>query len=71
MESLYDGMETEMVAGFFYFINKNMESGILSNAMQSLINLIELTAKRRGISLEELYEQGSHLFEKERQAILT
>ena len=71
MDSLYDRMETEMVAGFFYFINKNMDSGILSNAMQSEINLIELTAKRRGISLVELYEQGSYLYEMDRQAILT
>jgi hypothetical protein len=66
-DSLYDKMETEMVAGFYYFINKNINEGILSNAMQSEIKLIELTAKRRGISLEELYEQGSHLLEMEMQ----
>jgi hypothetical protein len=68
VDSLYDKMETEMVAGFFYFINKNMDKGILSNAMQSEIKLIELTAKRRGIPLEELYEQGSHLVEMQRQS---
>ena len=66
MDSLYDKMETEMVAGFFYFINKNMDKGILSNAMQSEIKLIERTAKRRGVSLEELYEQGLHLVEMQR-----
>jgi hypothetical protein len=66
MDSLYDEIEIEMVAGFFYFINKNMDKGILSNAMQSEIKLIERTAKRRGVSLEELYEQGSHLVEMQR-----
>ena len=66
-DSLYDKMETEMVAGFYYFINEKIDKGILSNAMQSEIKLIERTAKRRGISLEELYEQGSHLVEMERQ----
>ena len=67
MDSLYDKMETEIVAGFFYFININMDKGILSNAMQSEIKLIERTANRRGISLEELYEQGSYLVEMQRQ----
>jgi len=67
MDSLYDKMETEMVAGFYYFINKNIDKGILSDAMQSEIKLIEHTAKRRGIPLEELYEQGSHLVEMQRQ----
>ena len=38
---------------------------ILSSAMQSEIKLIERTAKRRGIPLEELYEVGSHLVEME------
>jgi len=66
MDSLYDKMETEMVAGFYYFINKNIEKGILSNAMLSEIKLIERTAKRRGVSLEELYEQGSHLVEMQK-----
>jgi hypothetical protein len=66
-DSLYDKMETEMVAGFYYFINKNIDKGILSNAMQSEIKLIERTAKTRGIPLTELYEQGSRLIEIERQ----
>ena len=64
-DSLYDKMETEIVAGFYYFINKNIDKGILSSAMQSEIKLIERTAKRRGIPLEELYEVGSHLVEME------
>jgi len=64
-DSLYDKMETELVAGFYYFINKNIDKGILSSAMQSEIKLIERTAKIRGIPLEELYEVGSHLVEME------
>ncbi|PZX02400.1 hypothetical protein C7437_11239 [Psychrobacillus insolitus] len=67
-DSLYDKMETEMVAGFYYFINEKIDQGILSNAMQSEINLIKRTAKKRGITLEELYEQGSHLVEMQRQS---
>ena len=70
-DSLYDKMETELVAGFYYFINKNINEGILSNAMQSEIKLIECTAKRRGISLEELHEQGSHLLEMEMEKTST
>ena len=31
-DSLYDKMETEIVAGFYYFINKNIDKGILVNA---------------------------------------
>ena len=69
MDSLYDEMETEMVAGFFYFIKKNMDKGILSNAMQSELKLIERAAKRRGVSIRELYEQGSDLVEMQRQVL--
>ena len=67
-DSLYDKMETEMVAGFYYFINEKIDQGILSNAMKSEINLIKRTAKKRGITLEELYEQGLHLVEMQRQS---
>lgn len=39
--SLYDKLPLEMLAGFYYHINKNIENGILSNAMYHEINLIE------------------------------
>lgn len=70
-DSLYDRMPSEMLTGFFYQINQNIDKGILSDAMYySEIKLIERAAKRRGIPLKKLYEQGSRLIEmeKERQA---
>ncbi|WP_277585828.1 hypothetical protein [Psychrobacillus antarcticus] len=67
--SLYDELPSEMLAGFYYYINLNIDKGILSDAMHSEIKLIEGAAKTRGIPLEELYEQGSTLvkIEKEKQ----
>lgn len=54
-----------MVAGFFYQIHKNIDKGILSDAMHHEIKLLERTAKRRGVALEDLYEQGSRLIDLE------
>lgn len=67
-DSLYNRMPTEMLAGFYYSINQNIDKGILSNAMYySEIKLIERVAKRRGIPLKKLYEQGSRLIEMEKE----
>ncbi|TQR14762.1 hypothetical protein [Psychrobacillus soli] len=61
-------MPTEMLAGFFYQINRNIDKGILSDAMYySEIKLIERAANRRGIPLKKLYEQGSRLIELEKE----
>lgn len=57
--SLYDRLPLEMLAGFYYHINKNIESGILTNAMYHEINLIERIAIKKGIFLTDLYNQGS------------
>ncbi|OOQ91894.1 hypothetical protein [Bacillus cereus] len=57
--SLYDRLPLEMLAGFYYHISKNIEDGILSNAMYHEINLIEQVAIKKGISLTDLYNQGS------------
>jgi len=57
--SLYDRLPIAMLAGFYYHINKNIENGILSNAMYHEINLIKQVAKKKGISLTHLYERGS------------
>jgi len=57
--SLYDELSLEMLAGFYYHINKNIENGILSNAMYHEINLIKQVAIKQGISLTFLYDQGS------------
>lgn len=57
----YGELPSEMLAGFYYYININIDKGILTDAMHSEIKLIEGVAKMRGISLEKLYEQGSSL----------
>lgn len=57
--SLYDHLPVEILAGFYYHINKNVEDGILSDAMYHEINLIERAAKKRGVSLNDLYDLGS------------
>lgn len=59
--SLYNRLPLEMLAGFYYHISKNIENGILSNAMYHEINLIEQVAIKRGISLIDLYNQGSFM----------
>ncbi|GGB62080.1 hypothetical protein [Fictibacillus barbaricus] len=41
----------ELLAGFYYEINKNIENGILSDAMYNEISLIEQAALKRGIPL--------------------
>lgn len=43
-----------MLAGFFVEINKNIEEGILSEAMQYEIRLILKEAKKRKLSKFEL-----------------
>ena len=45
--SLYDELPLELLAGFYYEINKNIENGILSGAMQHEIRLIEQTALKK------------------------
>lgn len=64
--SLYDKLPLELLAGFYYEINKNIEKGILSNAMYHEIRLMEQTALRRGISLKYLYDKGLCIIEAEK-----
>jgi len=64
-DSFYDKLPLELVAGFFYQIQQNIDKGILSEAMHQEIKLLERTAKRRGVALEDLYEQGSRLIDLE------
>ncbi len=59
VNTLYDRLPIEMLAGFYYHINKNIEKGILSSAMYHEINLIKQVAVKKGISLTDLYNQGS------------
>ena len=64
--SLYDELPLELLAGFYYEINKNIEKGILSGAMYHEIRLMEQTALKRGISLEYLYDKGACIIEAEK-----
>jgi len=64
-DSFYDRLPLDLVAGFFYQIHRNIDKGILSEAMYQEIRLLERTAKRRGISLGDLYEKGSDLIDLE------
>lgn len=61
VNALYYRLPIEMLAGFYYHINKNIEKGILSNAMYHEINLIKQVAVKKGVSLTDLYNQGSHM----------
>ena len=49
-DSMYDKIPIRMLAGFYYHINKNIEDGILSDAMYHEINLINQVASKKGIS---------------------
>ncbi|MDQ0879074.1 hypothetical protein [Peribacillus sp. V2I11] len=69
--SLYDKLPLELLAGFYYEINKNIEKGILSDAMYQEIRLMEQTALRRGISLEYLNDKGAFIIEAEKPLIET
>ncbi|MDP1420641.1 hypothetical protein Q8G35_20230 [Peribacillus simplex] len=64
--SLYGKLPLELLAGFYYEINKNIEKGILSDAMYHEIRLIEQTALKMGISLEYLHDKGSRIIEAEK-----
>ena len=59
MENLYDQLPSEVLAGFYYYININIEKGILSESMYHEIELIKQVAFKREISLEWLYIKGS------------
>ncbi|MGE6717588.1 hypothetical protein ACQKGD_09460 [Peribacillus frigoritolerans] len=64
--SIYDKLPLELLAGFYYEINKNIEKGILSDAMYHEIRLIEQNALKRGISLEYLHDKGACIIEVEK-----
>lgn len=64
--SLYDNLPLDLLAGFYFERNKNIEKGILSYAMYHEIRLMEQSALRRGVSLEYLHDTGSHIIEDEK-----
>lgn len=52
--STYDRMSNVSLACFFVEINNNIQKGILSKAMYHETNLIQLTAKKRNLSVQDL-----------------
>ncbi|MEC0347876.1 hypothetical protein [Peribacillus frigoritolerans] len=64
--SLYDKLSLDLLAGFYFEIHKNIEKGILSDAMYHEIRLMEQSALRRGISLEYLHDKGSRIIKEEK-----
>lgn len=59
--TLYDTIPVELLAGFYYHINMNIKRDILSEKMYHEMELIEQVAKRKCLSLDQLYRQGSKM----------
>lgn len=57
--TLYEELPTDLLVGFHYEIQKNINRGVLSDAMYQEINLIKAEAKKRGISLLDLKQHGN------------
>ncbi|OQR53396.1 hypothetical protein CDB3_30150 [Bacillus sp. CDB3] len=58
--SLYDQLPDNLLAGFFMEINKNIQTGVLSEAMYHEIASIQMAAQKRNLSemdLKDLYQQ--------------
>ncbi|OQR53293.1 hypothetical protein CDB3_30970 [Bacillus sp. CDB3] len=58
--SLYDQLPDNLLAGFFMEINKNIQTGVLSEAMYHEIALIQMAAQKRNLSevdLKDIYQQ--------------
>ena len=56
--SIYEQLPIDVLGGFYYHINLNIEKGILTEAMHQEIALIEDVAHMRGIPLKVLYREG-------------
>lgn len=54
METLYEKLPMEVLAQFFFYINKNIEDGILSEAMYHEVDLIVKALEKQGKKLEDL-----------------
>ncbi|WP_372708563.1 hypothetical protein [Bacillus sp. CDB3] len=58
--SLYDQLPDNLLAGFFMEINKNIQTGVLSEAMYHEIELIQIAAQKRNLSesdLKDIYQK--------------
>lgn len=54
MTNFYDKLPLDVLAQFLYHINKKIEKGILSKAMNYEFELINKSVKKKGLSLSEL-----------------
>lgn len=54
MENLYDLLPPEVLAQFYYYININIEKGVLSKAMVSEIRLIKKAVRKKGLRITDL-----------------
>ncbi len=63
----YDCLPLNVLVGYYYYINKNIKKGILSNAMYYEIDLMKQAANRKGISLDYCYKRGTLMVKIEQQ----
>jgi hypothetical protein len=56
LSSLYDELSVDLLSSFYYEIKKNIEKGILTEAMYFELNLIEKATIKKGIAIEELHK---------------
>lgn len=54
LANLYDQLPLDMVAQFFYHINKKIEKGKLSKSLNYEIELICKSVKKKGLSMTDL-----------------
>lgn len=53
--SLYQKLPDDLLVQFYYEIRKNMNRGVLTNAMYHELDLIKIEARKRGILLPNFY----------------
>ncbi|MGG5254690.1 hypothetical protein ACQYAD_14655 [Neobacillus sp. SM06] len=54
METLYDKLPVEVLAQFFFYINKNIDDGILTEAMYHEVDLIVKALEKQGKTIGDL-----------------
>jgi hypothetical protein len=55
LSSLYDQLPVDFLSSFYFEIKKNIEKGILTEAMNFELNLIVKAAQKKGVAIEELH----------------
>lgn len=54
LPNLYDKLPIDVLAQFYFHINKNIEKGILSKAMYYEIKLIKKSVIKKGLQIADL-----------------